>query len=126
MPSFDIAEEAISGAKSSKALMMTVKAAANLLGRLTFEVLAVSKVGEVVMPYLKGTDPTNGAAALVSMMHSDPNLLHDFRILSTLVHKLINSGVSLSFIEEALKKREDIINVAAEELAMVEKAAALL
>lgn len=126
MPGFDVAEEAMADASNTKALMMTVKAATNLLSRLALEVVAVSKVSEVVMPYLQGTDPTNGAAALISLMHSDPSLMHDFRVLSTLVHKLMNSGVSLSWIENQLKKREDIITVAADELAKAEEAAAVL
>lgn len=128
MPAFDIAETAMSKdtATDTKSLVLIGKAAANLVARLSLEVVAVSKVSELVMPYLQGTDPTNGGAALVSMMHSDPSLMHDFRVLSTLVHKLMSSGVSLGWIEEQLEKRETIITQFTDELSKVSDAMAAL
>lgn len=126
MPSFDVAADAAAANSpgqskdtDGKSLLMLGKAAVNLLGRLTLEVVAVSKVSELVMPYIQGSDPTNGGAALVSLMHSDPALIHDFRVLSTLVHQLINSGVSLKWIEEQLEKRHNIISDGIDELAKV-------
>lgn len=110
IPGFSLEDEVVESATVGiSGASLLGKALVNCLSRLIVEITVVAQGSQLLMRELEGSDPTNGAAALMTMIMSDPKLQHDFRVLNSLVHLMMTKGLSLDKIEEFFKQKEDAI-----------------
>ena len=108
IPSLSLDDDVVQSAKINiKGGMLLMKAATNVFSRLLVEVATVAAASNMLMSQLEGRDPTNGGVALISLVMSDPKMMHDFRVLNSLIHVMLTNGIALADFEQLLKDKED-------------------
>lgn len=107
MPSFDISPKSLQGTDlNASNAMVLAKAAVNAFSRLIVEVGVLATGSELFLDGVRDVDPTNGGAAIISLMMSDPKLRHDFRVLNSIIHAMIGNGIGLKTIEKLFEAEE--------------------
>jgi hypothetical protein len=85
LPDFSVTDKDI----ETSLAMGLAKQTAQVIVRSGIDIFMLYKLSEYVLPTVGGNDPTNGAFALIMLLHSDTKLMSDIRNLSKHIHSTI-------------------------------------